>query len=783
MKPEFLMMNAIHGILRTCGMAVLAAGALALALPAAAHAQAQTHEVTGRVLASESREPLAGVQVSAAGRVAYTDAQGRFRLTAVPAGEHVLRLRMLGRVESERALTVPVAPAAPLELLLEPLALHAGELVVTASREATRRLETPASIGVVSGAALREARPSHPSEVLNRVAGVWINVTGGEGHMTAIRQPKTTSPLYLFLEDGVPTRSTGFFNHNALYEVNVPQAERLEVMKGPGSALYGSDAIGGTVNVLTRSAFDGPAASASVEHGAFGFSRALLSGALRGGADALRGDVNVTRTDGWREGTAYERQSATLRWDRRLGAGSSLRAVATYSRVEQSTAGSSAISREDYETRPTVNYTPISYRSVDAARLTTTWERLSGAWLLSATGFARWNRMELLPNWSLAFDPYISESGHASAGALLRVRRELASLRGRVLAGVDADWSPGSQREWSLSTTREGRVYTAYETLAPIYDYDVTFRSLSPYVQLEAAPLPRVRVVAGARYDRIGYNYVTKLEPTQTGAHRRPENAAPAYTHLSPKLGVTWELMPELNAYASWSRGFRAPSQSQLFRQGRAANTVALQPVRADNVEAGVRGSLAQRVSWELVGYRMTKRDDILSYRHADGSTETVNAGRTLHRGVELTVGAELGGGLRADVAFARNRHDYDVWQPQPDVDLGGMEVEDAPRETASLALRYAPAALRGAALTAEWMRIGPYWMDAQNTHRYDGHDLLHVRLNAPLRTGAVLFARLMNATDARFAEGAAYTPARGEEFAPGLPRTLYVGVQLQAGR
>ena len=70
--------------------------------------------------------------------------------------------------------------------------------------------------------------------------------------MTAIRQPITTNPVYLYLEDGIPTRSTGFFNHNALYEINVPQAGRIEVFKGPGTALYGSDAIGGIINVSTR---------------------------------------------------------------------------------------------------------------------------------------------------------------------------------------------------------------------------------------------------------------------------------------------------------------------------------------------------------------------------------------------------------------------------------------------------------------------------------------------------------------------------------------------------
>ena len=147
------------------------------------------------------------------------------------------------------SLAVLAALAAP-SLLAQTVSL--GEVTVTGTREGQLVAETPATVGLIKESALREAKPTHPADVMGQVAGVWVNVTGGEGHQTAIRQPLTTSPVYLFLEDGIPTRSTGFFNHNALYEVNLPQAGGIEVSKGPGSALYGSDAIGGVVNVLTR---------------------------------------------------------------------------------------------------------------------------------------------------------------------------------------------------------------------------------------------------------------------------------------------------------------------------------------------------------------------------------------------------------------------------------------------------------------------------------------------------------------------------------------------------
>ena len=118
-------------------------------------------------------------------------------------------------------------------------------VVVTSTREAQLKRDLPESVSVMDDATILEVAPSHPAELLNRVPGVHVNNLGGEGHMTAIRQPITTGGVYLFLEDGIPTRPTGYFNHNGLYEVNIPQAGGIEVTRGPGSALFGSDAIAG----------------------------------------------------------------------------------------------------------------------------------------------------------------------------------------------------------------------------------------------------------------------------------------------------------------------------------------------------------------------------------------------------------------------------------------------------------------------------------------------------------------------------------------------------------
>src|SRR5690554_848359 len=77
-------------------------------------------------------------------------------------------------------------------------------LTVTGTREAESLLQTPASVGVIQEEEVGFIGPTHPQQLLGQVPGVAIGVTNGEGHTTAIRQPFTTSPLYLFLEDGVP---------------------------------------------------------------------------------------------------------------------------------------------------------------------------------------------------------------------------------------------------------------------------------------------------------------------------------------------------------------------------------------------------------------------------------------------------------------------------------------------------------------------------------------------------------------------------------------------------
>lgn len=662
-----------------------------------------------------------------------------------------------------------------------------GDITVTGTREAESKAETAATVDTISTKEIEVTRPAHPSEIMDQVPGVHVNVTGGEGHKTSIRQPITTNPVYLYLEDGIPTRSTGFFNHNALYEVNIPQAAGIEVTKGPGTALYGSDAIGGIVNVTTRPAPEEFEVTANAEAGSYGWRRLLLSGGDSWESDGVRADLNLTHTDGWRDATEYDRRSATVRWDRFLDSGASLKTVLAASDIDQQTAGTSRLSEADYEDDPTKNSTQISYREVGAIRLSSAYEKESADTLLSITPYFRQNSMDYMPNWSLGYDPSVQETTSNSLGLLAKYRMDFAPMRTRLIVGADIDYTPGSRDENSIEAVRTGGIYTSYTVDEKIYDYDVTYQGVSPYIHLETSPTEKLRLSAGLRYDSMSYDYdnkmadgplpVTVTELGRTITYNHPADTKVDFSHLSPKLGATYQFSPAFNGFVSYRHAFRAPSEGQLFRPGTSAESLDLDPVKVDSYEIGVRGKGGERVNYEISIYQMTKTDDLLTFQDpVSGDRSTVNAGETLHKGIEIGLNAKFTEQLQLAISYAYNRHTYEEWVVNSTTDYSGNEIETAPANVANTRLTYKPALLNGGQIGAEWVHLGSYWMDAANTERYDGHDLYNLRMNYPMAKKLELYARVMNLTDVRYATEASVS--RGaREFAPGLPRTFYAGI------
>ncbi len=686
-----------------------------------------------------------------------------------------------------------------------------GEVVITATREAEPLKETPASIGVIKPESIKLTAPAHPQQILGQVPGVAISVTNGEGHQTAIRQPFTTSPLYLFLEDGIGVRPTGFFNHNALYELNIPMAGGIEVTKGPGSALYGSDAIGGIVNVLTRASGPSPEGSLSSEVGSYGWWRELgsiSSGETRFGA--FHGDLNITHTDGWRDRTGYDRQGGNLRWDWHLNEDTRLKTIVGYTNIDQQTGANSALPWDLYRNAPKTNLFEPAYRKVQALRVSSEFERKFGEGALSLTPYFRDNSMDLNGSYNFSSDPRIEKTNSQSYGLLAKWRQDFPEFkRARLILGVDMENSPGTRTEDALNLTKTGTGaytnYTGYTVGSRIYDYDVTFKSLSPYLHTEISPLEKLRLTTGVRYDSLGYDFQNNLPSgaSSNGATKfgQSNSTSKSFERFSPKIGATYELAKSASVYASYNQGFRVPAESQLFRggsnanaavaQSRAANALLLKPIKADQFEVGTRGRLLG-VDFSLGAYELIKRNDLVSQRDpATNASINQNAGKTQSRGVELSLGREMVKGLRLETALSYAKHEYKEWTGKDSsgnpFNYAGNEMAAAPRFIGNTRLTWTPT--DKASTQFEWVRIGSYFLQDSNlgtttgvdrgVSKYNGYDLFNFRASYEVCRNAIVFGRVMNIADKRYADSASVS-SNTAMYAPGLPRTFYAGLELK---
>ncbi|WP_198411852.1 TonB-dependent receptor plug domain-containing protein [Microvirga flavescens] len=155
------------------------------------------------------------------------------------------------------------------------------EIVVTATRTPIDITKSGSAISVITAEEIAKESPRSITEVLRRVPGLSITETGGAGGVTTVRIRGAEARHTLVLIDGVrvndPSTAAGEFDFANLVATDI---ERIEVLRGPQSALYGSDAIGGVINVITRKGEGAPRFTLSAEGGSYGTkaARAAVSG-------------------------------------------------------------------------------------------------------------------------------------------------------------------------------------------------------------------------------------------------------------------------------------------------------------------------------------------------------------------------------------------------------------------------------------------------------------------------------------------------------------------------
>lgn len=187
-------------------------------------------------------------------------------------------------------------------------------IIVTASRTPDTAFTLPVAWSALDGSTIERIAAQHSNQVFNRVAGAWISRGNGQESLISLRSPVLTGAgscgAFMTAQDGISLRSPGFCNVNQLFDANLLQAGKLEVLKGPATVVFGSNAQHGIINVLSRSASDTPN-QIKVEAGSRDYYRLSGSAAF----DSVALSAQATRYGGYQDASGYDQQKATLRID------------------------------------------------------------------------------------------------------------------------------------------------------------------------------------------------------------------------------------------------------------------------------------------------------------------------------------------------------------------------------------------------------------------------------------------------------------------------------------
>ena len=779
----------------------LALVSLVIPTVVAAAAFAQTGVSVQGTVSDMSGAVITGarVDVVVAGRSiasVTSGADGRYRLE-VPAGVQV-ELRVHGDGFAGQAITftgssVPITRNVTLQV-----GGVSDTLVVTASRAAESHATVTESVTSFTRADIEALGSASLADVMRYVPGVNIESTGREGALASMFSRGGESDYNLVLIDGVRVnQSGGVFDFS---RINAAEIDRLEVVRGAQSSLWGSDAMGSVVQIFTRRAGDAPHATGSVEGGSFGTLRgdARVNGGVRQVVDYSVGVSHRTSdgafSDVLPEDDRFEQTAADAAVGGTFGDRLSVRGGLRYTKGSGRSVGQIVYGARDtgsaYDTRDLSGHVDLSHSIGSRFSGTTSvnyfrYESVS-ADTVADPGFFIYAVLEgtpnaIFPNGSRLvrlidaseFDALVAAGATPAAGQFLASRQSLdfpfnsATQIRRPAFRYQGDYSWGGH---SLSAGYEWE----RETNPLTAGFDLT--NHAAFIQQQFVIRDRWFATIGARVDsKESYD-----------------------TFVSPKLSIGGYLVPfrrgavsSLKVFGNSGTGIKSPTFGERFGGSFADPSPDLQVERARTGDVGVEATFADQRFRALVTYFNNEFRDQIAFRSGqagDGIPEYINIDGSKADGWELEWALQRAvAGLTASASFTIVDHGVvsnlsTSQQFQP-----GQPLLRRPRHSGSiraaytrgrvsvsfnarivgnrhdhsfLSLRTVPNATRPSAITTD-ITVNP------------GYGVMGVGLDIRANDAVTLFLRADNLGDTVYESVLGY---------PGLPRAVVAGARFSLG-
>jgi len=663
-------------------------------------------------------------------------------------------------------------------------------VVVTGTRLGASVMDTPASVDVVEGAQMRRGQPGiNLSEGLAGVPGLQIQNRQNYAQDLQIssrgfgaRSTFGVRGVRLYV-DGIPATMPD--GQGQTSNIDIGSIGRVEVLRGPFSALYGNSS-GGVILVSTEDGVEPPSLSASGWGGSDGTWRYGLraNGASGSGPGALDYVVDLTRftTDGYRDHSAARKNLGNAKLGLQLDDASRLTLVAnsvdlkaqdplglTYRQFQDEPR--SAPLAEQYDTRKTVRQTQggaIYEREVDGRNTLR---------LMVYYGQRDTTQYQAIPP--------AAQMAPSQAGGVIDLKRQYGGADLRWTTETTAAGRPltlvGGFSYDSLRETRKGyENYTGSGAGRQLgvrgalrRDETNAVYNADPYLQASWQVSERWTLDAGLRYSTVNFDsddrYVMPGNADDSGTAR--------YRKALPVAALRYAPDPGLSLYASYGRGFETPTLNELSYRpgGQPGLNFGLAPALSTNLEAGVKARVAGGLLTAAVFHASTD-DEIVSAGSAGGRASYQNAGRTRRDGIELGWSGEFARNGRAQLAY--------TWLNARYVDDGpgdiraGNRIPGIARQAAYASLAWAPP--EGWQASVEGRLLSKVYVNDANDGDAPGYVVAALSAGYVKKLGAWelnAYARVDNLFDRRYAGSVIVNEVNGRYYEPAAGRSVGGGI------
>lgn len=698
---------------------------------------------------------------------ALTDSAGSFHMRSVVPGTYTMQVSAIGFATF--SMDVKAGNAGDISVILDDAAHVLDNVVVSAQKQEELLQKIPFSISALSAKEVQEFRLWNSKELTAIIPNLYSGNSGDDRNVTSIRGITTTSydPAVATYIDGVNQ-----FNLDT-YIANLIDVERIEVLRGPQGTLYGRNAMGGVINIITRQPSNNLNAFAEINAGNFnqqrytaGLRAPLVKDKLYIGVAGMYNSRDGYYTNDFNNksydkqhsvtGNYFLKYMATEKWaftinfkhynNRNIGPFPLTFGDETFTNAFHLNQNATATMRDNtMNSSLSINHvgrvfnfsSQTSYQSNQrtySAPLDGDFSPIDGVTIMNDFG-SSWNKVKAFTQ-EFRFTSPAATTGKLKWTAGTYFFHQDNPTKQATHFGEDAELLGAPDKNFSIINTNKGK-----STGAALYG------------QVTHAIASRVNLIAGIRYDyeKKKYEILGEYEKAPDPAFViTPDTTATVdYSAVSPKIGLSFAVADNSNLYAIYSRGYRTGGFSQLSTDPSQPPLYPYKPEYSNNLEAGIKNTFVHNRIRANVAVFYTRVTDaqVPTLILPDAITVTRNAGKLTSKGFELELAAAPASGLQVSYNLGYTDATFNTLklsQNGSTVDLDGKRQVFTPNVTSMLVAQYSydlgtPQRIRLVA-RGEWFYLGSQYFDLANTIRQSPYQLLNARFGVTTRHFDVMF-------------------------------------------